>query len=227
MTRSLKSLGLLVGALLVLLGLMASAASAHVPARFTSEQAVTTARGANDAGTPTTFKVTGQEVSCTNEEYHFTAVGTSLESVKSKAVYTECTAFGFVNAKITGFGHYPAVEGAGPYCEYLLTANGTVHLVCPAGKDLTVEASTCTVHVPAQEGLGTVQFTTGTWEGKHAVTLDVNVGSITATATDGFACPLTGSGDVTNCTIIGKTLVWGEDPTTHEAVGITWDATTA
>jgi hypothetical protein len=246
MTRSLKSLGLLVGAMLVLCGLMAQAASAHVPARFTSEQNTTTITGETDPGTVSKFVVTGQTVECGIERYHGHVVGTSVETVTVTPTYTECTAFGFLNAKVTGFGHYPASEGAGPYCDYRLRADGFADIECPVGKDITVEASTCTVHVPAQTELGTttentkhpgIIYTTGrkvvthlvpdiTTE-KHDLTLDIHFTDITATHTDGFACPLTSTGEATVATLDARITAWGEDPESGALVGITWDATTA
>jgi hypothetical protein len=228
MTRNLKRPILLVGVLLALLGLMAQAASAHVPARFTSEQNVTTIRGVHDAGTSnTTFTVTGNNATCEIEEFHGTAVGTSLESITINPTYTECTVWGFIGGKVTGFGHYPASEGAGPYCDYELKANGGAGLVCPAGKDVTYDAGPCISHVPAQNIAGTITYTTGTREGKHDLTLDINLSGITTNHTDGFACLFFSGGHSATATLVGKWTFWGQNPDTGAAVGITWDATTA
>jgi hypothetical protein len=238
MTRSLKSLGLLVGALLVLCGLMAQGASAHVPARFTAPGGVTTIKGKTDPGTVSVFVVTGQKVECGIEEYQGTVVGTSVESVTVVPTYTECVAFGFINAKVTGFGHYPASEGEGPYCTYTLTADGFAHIDCPPGKDITVEAGTCTVHVPAQTGLGTttpegvptkhpgILYTTENTSERHALTVDVHLDDITATHTDGFACPLSSTGEAAVATLDARIKVWALNALGNN-VDITWDATVA
>lgn len=226
MTFNLKSLGLLAVALLALSGLMAEAASAHTPARLTSAQNETTIIGVPEEGN-TVLSATGQTVSCEIEEYHFTAVGTSFEDVSAKPEYTQCNAFGLVNAKITGFGHYPEAEGEGPYCTYSLNADGTVDLVCPVGREVIVECGTCVMRVPAQNNLGTISYSTATWEGKHALTLTINVSEITASYTDGFLCPLTSSGESATASLSGKARVWGEDPSSHESVALTWDATVA
>jgi hypothetical protein len=239
MTRKLRNLMLLVGALLALGGLMASAAGAHVPARFTSEQNVTTLRGVHDAGTSnTTFTVTGTNVTCEIEEFHGliepsttekddNVIDTSRTSVTITPTYTECEPSS--NSKVTGFGHYPASEGAGPYCDYELKANGGAGLVCPAGKDVTYDifGSICVIHVPAQNIAGTIEFTTGLRSGKHDLTLDINLSGITTNHTDGFGCPLSSGGESSGATLVGEATAWGQDPTTGAAVGITWDATTA
>jgi hypothetical protein len=238
MTRSLGRLTLLVGALLALLALTAQAASAHVPARFTSEVSTTTVRGNTDPGTTSTLVITGSNVQCSIEEYHAHTVSTSLESITATPTYTECTAFGFVGAKVTGFGHYPASEGAGPYCDYRLRADGFIDFECPTGKDVTIEASTCTVHIPAQTEIGTttgspvltkhpgVIYTTENTSGKHALTVDVHLTDITATHTDGFACPLTSSGENATTTFDARIQVWGLNEVGSN-IGITWDATVA
>jgi len=230
MTRNLKTLHLLVGALLVLLGLMAQAANAHTPARFTTEQELTTIRGVHDPGTAeTTISITGSTVHCEIEEFHVETVGKSFESIGLVPTYTQCQAFGLMNGKITGFGHYgEAVEGAGPYCFYSLKASGKIDLVCPAGKEVTIEVGTvCIAHLPSQANLGTIQYTTGLKDGKHDLTIDVNLTAITVTHTDGLGCPFAGSGEVSNATMTGKWTFWGQDPTSGAAVGITWDATVA
>jgi hypothetical protein len=174
-----------------------------------------------------TLTARGLTLACSIEKYHGHVVGTSVESVTATPTFTECVAFGFVGAKITGLGHYPEAEGAGPYCDFSFGANGSLALVCPEGKDVTINGGTCIMHIPAQTGLGTISYTTSTWESKHALTLDINVTGITASYTDGFACPFNGSGENAEATVVGKATVWGEDATTGSAVGITWDATTA
>jgi hypothetical protein len=228
MTRIFKSLGMFVGALLALTALGASTATAHVPARFTTEQEVVTVRGVHDSGTPATvFVVEGQTVSCVIEEFH----GTVKDATRSVTfttitpIYTECTAFGFVGAKVTGFGHYG--EAASETCDYKIRADRKADLECPAGREVTIDAGTCVTHVPTQTGLGTIEFTTGTRNVKHDLTLDINLSGITVNTTDGFACPLNGSTHLTNSTLVGKATAWAEDEETHAAVGITWEDTTA
>jgi hypothetical protein len=228
MTRTLKSLGLLVGVLLALGGLLAQAAGAHVPARFTSEQNVTTLRGVHDPGTSsTTFTVTGNNVTCNTEEFHGTQVGVQVEDWTLLLIWRECTAFGFVGAKVTGLGLYPEVEGEGPFCHITIHSSGFFSIICALGKDITIDAGTCIAHVPAQSIAGTIEFTTGTRNVKHDLTLDVNLSGITTTHTDGFACPLPSGGESSTATLVGKWTLWGQDPETGAAVGITWDSTTA
>jgi len=84
------------------------------------------------------------------------------------------------------------------------------------------------MHVPSQSNLGTISYSTTTWKTKHALRLTINVSGLTATYTDlNFLCPLPGSGETSNATLTGEAEVWGEDPETVAAVGITWHATVA
>lgn len=164
MARNLRNLSLLVGALLVLVGLTAHAAGAHTPAKFTIEQEFATLRGVHDPGTAlTTFSITGSTVNCEIEELDAGTVGKNFEGIGFAPTYTQCQGFGLMTAKITGFGHYgEAVEGAGPYCFYNLKASGNIDLVCPAGREVTIEVGTvCIAHLPSQTNLGTLQYTTG------------------------------------------------------------------
>ena len=224
MARRRKCLVWIVSLSVASWGLIASTASSHTPATFSSEQSSTTIRAVHDAGTSlTVFSVTGQTVTCETEEYHGSVSGTSVESVTITPVYTGCTAFGFVSAKITGFGHY----GESEKCDFVLKASGALDLSCPAGKEMTIDAGTCTVHVPAQSNLGTVTFTAGTREGKADLTLDINLTGITVSHTDGFGCPFSGSGEVPNASLTTKATAWGQNPESGAPVGISRNATVA
>jgi hypothetical protein len=218
-----RSIYLLPLTLLALGGIWVSGASAHTPATFTAEQNVTRVTGKPDG--PYEIRATGQNVTCEIAELEGTVVGTSVQQATLTPRFTECTAFGFINAKITGFGHYPASEGAGPYCDLVLNATSKGDLVCPAGKDVTLDGGTCTVHVPAQTGAETFTFTKITREGKKAFTVDVHLTTLTSTHTDSFGCPFAGGAESTNTTAIGNGEVWGEDPETGKPVGISLDQT--
>jgi hypothetical protein len=230
MTRNLKNLGILVGALLAFCSLVASTASAHVPGRFTLEQDTTTVTGVGVEG-GSTFTVTGNTVTCSTEEFHghvsTPANDTSATSITITPTYTGCTAFGFVGAKVTGFGHYGEAER----CDYTFTAEKKVDLRCPAGRDVTIDAGTCIVHVPAQNELSFFTPTTDTKEvvgiRKHDLRIHIEVSDITVTHTDGFACPLPSGGESATASLVGKATAWGEDPETGALLGITWDVTIA
>jgi hypothetical protein len=217
MKRNLKVLGLALVAILAMSAMMASAASA---ASFTSSQATTTLTG--EQVTANVFTVNGQTVTCGITKFHAHTSATQVASVTVTPTYTNCKAFGFAEAKITGFGHY----GEASKCDYVLYASGKADLVCPAGQEITIEAGNCVVHVKPQTNLGSITYTTGTEFGVHDLTLDLNLTNIHAVTTGGFLCPL-GPAEhkttFTNSTLTGSVTVVGEDPVTHAPVGITHD----
>ena len=210
MIRKLQSIALLVGALLALSGLMASTAGA---AAFTSEKAPTKLTGTQDG--PYKIEATGLPIECKSVAMQGTLEATKVESVKIIPLLSECSAFGFATATVTGFS-----EGG---CYLVLHANGTGDLVCPAGKDVTVESGPCTVHMPAQNGVKTITFTKTEKEGKLALTVDFALDNLHGTHTDGFLCPFNGGGTFVNTKASGVGQVWGESES-GEPIGISWDA---
>jgi hypothetical protein len=181
--------------------------SSEAAAQFTSEISNPELKGKGIEG-GATFSVTGSEAGCNTEELKGTAAGAAFEEFEITPIHTECTAFGFASPKITGFGHYGETEP----CSYRLKAEGTLDLVCPAGRDVTIEVgTTCIVHIPAQNNLGTITYTTEVREGKHDLKLDLDLTGITVTHTDlNFLCPFAGSGEVANATLEGQWTLWGE-----------------
>jgi hypothetical protein len=105
---------------------------------------------------------------------------------------TECKAFGFLSATVTNEG-----------CEFLMHATefvktdeykANLDFVCPAGKSLKVVAGTCEVQYKEQTGMKTVQLINDTGTGD--VTFDPEVTGVKYTVLkDGFACPLSGTGE--------------------------------
>jgi hypothetical protein len=225
MNRNLKSLALFAGALLTIAGPLASGANAHTPARFALESP--TARITAESEDDWRLAVTGNQITCNVATEVGTVTGTSVETITLSPVYEECTAFGFLGAKITGFGNFPEVEGAGPYCDYKIRASGTTDIDCPAGKDVTVDVgSACIIHIPPQTNLGTMVHTTSVELGKHAVTPHVNFPKLTVTHTDlNFLCPFSGSGEVSNASVQDLRRYFAEDPSTNDPVGLTWLST--
>lgn len=51
----------------------------------------------------------------------------------------------------------------------------TIDMVCPVGKTLIITHPNCTISVPPKNNIGGFAFTTITVNGKHAITIDVNV----------------------------------------------------
>jgi hypothetical protein len=205
MKCNLKTLGLTIVAVLAMSALAASAASAS---QYTASAYPATATGANTVGDET-LTTTGGPVQCKS---HFTgtlAAASSTLTVTPK--YTECKAFGFLNATVAFNGcdylfHAGAAKGGGVY-------DNSVDVVCPAGKAVTIAAGTCEVDVPAQTGLKNVK-TTNLASG--TITVEPNVTPITMNVTkDGFGCPFHGTGhstatyhgDVTLARVGGGTIL--------------------
>jgi len=183
MIRNLKVLGLALVALLAMSAMVASAASAAE--KFTASSGKGTKISAEDTGN-IKFTVTNSTVTCTKAVFTGTAPGESFTEVSVNAEYSGCTGFGFP-ATVKGFGQH----GEASPCTFNLEAGGNADLNCPAGQDVTVEAGPCTVHVPAQQNLGTL-----TYENREShVGIYLNVTKIKGTHTDGFLCPFGGSGE--------------------------------
>ena len=194
MIRNLKALGLALVAVFAMSAMVSSAASAS--------PTITSTAGATIIGEEegnVKFTVTGQEVFCENAHYTGTAPANAFTTLTVTPEYSGCfaeTAIGKLNANVVGFG-------AGG-CDFLLHSTGTADLVCAAGKDVTVNANPCVVHIPAQNGLGTIEYDTKEAGGIKDLTLTINIQNITATHTDGFLCPFGSSGESTGAVLEGN-----------------------
>jgi len=210
MIRNLKVLGLALVALLAMTA-MASSASA---ATFTSAQSSTTIHATQ--GEAHKLTVTNQSITCSTVTFHGVISGTSTTTATVNPTYTNCkTAIG-TTATVTGFGHF----GEEKTCDYLLNAGGTVDLVCQSGAAVKIDAGTCTIHIPGQTGIGTIEYA-NVANGDIQATLKIN--NISGTHTDGFACPFESGGAFTNGSMSGTSVVAGSDPETGTAVNITYD----
>lgn len=214
MIRNLKMFGMAIVAVFAMSAVAASMASAD---SFTAEKAPVTYTG--NQSEANVFTTTVGTVKCTVTTFKGTVNSTSTTTASVTPTYSGCTAFGFpADIEVNG-------------CEYLLhvgaATTGTVDVVCPVGKEITVVATTsatnptpkCIVHIKAQSGLGTVTYSnvgTGT---TREVLVSVNVSGIHYTHTPGSglgACPTEGTS--TTGTYTGSVLVTGESGATH--VGI-------
>jgi hypothetical protein len=190
MIRNLKMLGLALVAVLAMAAMTASAASAS-PTFTTTNGATITGEEVGNVK----FTVTGREVICGDVAYIGTAPAASFSSITVTPSYAEC-GFGPLSATIDGFG-------AGE-CDFVLRSTGTSDLVCAAGKEVTVTAASCITHIPPQNNLKTITYDTGTApSGKKDLTLTINITKIKETHTDGFLCPLEGSGTTETAVLEG------------------------
>ncbi|HEV2790640.1 MAG TPA: hypothetical protein VGV69_05010 [Solirubrobacterales bacterium] len=195
MTRKFKALGLALVAVFAMSAVVASAASAT---EFTSASSPVEFHGVQPKAEPHVFTSDGYKTECGIATFSGKAT-TPTTTVTASAFYDECTAF-TLPANITMNG-----------CDYLfhLPTSGdeaTVDLVCPAGKEVTIDAGggACVAHIPPFTGKSSVTMTT---KGDH-VDAKPNVTGVTAQLTDvsPFFCPFSGNTTVNNATLTGGAM---------------------
>lgn len=129
-------------------------------------------------------------------------------SVSMTPSFSECTAFG-ISATVSTTG-----------CAYVLTGEeeteteetfgATVGVDCEEGKAITITAGTCVLKIPTQTDLGEVTVTNVATSPPSA-TVDLAITEATyEKTTDGFLCPLTGTGVKENGALTGSSTVTGK-----------------
>jgi hypothetical protein len=190
MTRKLKMLGMAFVAVLALTAVSASAASA---ASYTASSYPTTGTGVSAIGNDT-FTTEAGTVECASH-FEGTLATEAKEELTVKAKYSNCKAFGFLNATV-----------AMGSCDYLFeTPSGsgsswtaTVDVDCTSSEIITITAGTCKVTIGAQSPGGNVSITNNAG---GDVSVDAGVTGIAYTVTqDGFGCPFAGTGAKTGAT---------------------------
>jgi hypothetical protein len=230
MSRNLKALGLALLAAFALSAVMASAASAHTPATFTSGSDWTVLHAKSDV--TNIFKEGSIEVECQSVGVHG-SVGTDEATITVEPTYGVTTdTTGATECKIKTPSEFDAqVHTNG--CHYLFTAgnatDGSVHVECPTGKSIEVTADILGKWRPCIDigtqtpGVPTVTYTNETevTGGKNVwdVTVKAEAKEITYTKTG-----LCGSGVFTKAEYNGSVTVWGTD-TNNNPVDVTWDPT--
>ena len=198
MFRKFKSLGLALFATLALGAVMASAASAT---EFTAASYPVAYSATQSATEPHVFTADTYEITCKDVTFTGEAAVTST-TVTLTPTYHECTAFG-LRATITLNG-----------CDYRfhLAATGnnaTVDLVCPAGKDVTIDAGggACVAHITPFTGKSNVALSNSHPNIKAAA----SVTGITASLTDvsPFFCPFSGNTHTETATYTGNLTLEG------------------
>lgn len=197
MNRKFKTLGLALVAAFAMSAVVASAASA---ANFTASSYP--ASGSGGQTTQHKFTVQGQTVTCNTASFTGSLTEAS-ETITITPAYGNCTAFGFVNAKVEMNG-----------CDYDFNAGngstGSVVIKCPTESSITIVASTCTVHIPGQTpGTNTVDYKNEA----GGVLVTSTVSGVESTVTSGFLCPLSSKEGDTTGVYTGSTLFQGEGVT--------------
>jgi hypothetical protein len=210
--RNLKALGTALMAVVALGAVFASASQAAsltappYPASLTAEQ---------ESGQVNKFVAGGLTVEC--KKATFTGTITAATSTPSATpTYEECE---------TSLGTKAPIDTNGCSYQFHVTAGsgdtftGTVDVVCPPEKDITVTAGLCTIHIKPQTGLNGITYTniTSAEANKDDVTIDVVSNNIHAVITNVFGCPTEGPfpKTVTNAEYVSKVTVRGfNDPDT-------------
>jgi hypothetical protein len=188
MFRSLKVLGLTIGVALLLSAVMASASMA---AQFTASSYPATVTGSNTKGSEV-ITTEGGKIECdTHSVSH--SLGAASSSLTVTPTYTNCEAFGFLNATVNMEACTTVINiYVIPFPPYII---GHKRISCGAGKSIKVTASTCKLEIKGQEGLESV----GVSNSGSSVLMKPNISGLAYTVTqDGFLCPFGGTGSKTD-----------------------------
>jgi hypothetical protein len=175
MSLKLKVLGMGLLAMMATSAFAVMNASAVETGHFSSGTAHTIIKG-EESGATHRLHLTGSglegQIGCSTATYEGTANAAVVKSIEVTPTYTGCSTTGTsTNLTVTHNG-----------CKYRFKVatggtNGTADLVCPAGKAIEIHHPNCTItvtSVAANQTIPGIHYTTTT-EGKHALTIDVNV----------------------------------------------------
>jgi hypothetical protein len=179
--HSIRMLGI---ALIAAFAMSAVAASAASAAEFQAAEYPAKVNATNVGAH--TFKAGAiGTISCNNATFTGTEflAGPSTSLTVTPA-YSGCTFLGVVGVVVHTNGcTYRFNEPVGTRPSF----TGSVDVLCPTGNAITFTAGTCTVSVPAQTGLETVEYTDVTSGGSESVTVAAGVSGIAYTGS--VLCP--------------------------------------
>jgi hypothetical protein len=189
MIRKIKTLGVVAVAVLALSAVVASAASAT---NFTASKYPTSATASSEKGNDD-FKTEAGSVEC-KAHFHVGPLNEPSESVKVVPTYSECKAFGFLNAEIHLNG-----------CHFRLWKDGTLDTTCNPGQGpIVITSGTCETTIGAQTGLSKVDLANS----GSGISVQATVTGIAYTVTkDGIGCPYSGTGAKTGATYTQNSAV--------------------
>ncbi len=213
MARNLKLLGGILGVVLALSAIAASAAMAK--GEFTSAKApvVLTASQVGENENEKYFTTAGT-FECPNGTYEGTMANSPTTQITVTPKYGHC---------VGPLGVPVQVDTNG--CDFLFTIDptsaetrGWLDVVCPAGGDITItfnrtpggaQTIKCTIHIPPQT-LGGIRYTNEQVGGVKGITVDIGVTGLTYTHTAGTgigACAGGGATETHNGEYKGKLTV--------------------
>jgi hypothetical protein len=200
MTRGLKTLGFALTALLATGALLAAGAQAG----FTASSYPVSISGSQTTTHKWTFQ--GSSVECKSASLSGSLAANS-EQLALTPSYSECTAFGFLNATVTvNTCNYLSTHGSSVDGQHKW--KGSTHIVCTkAGDTMTIVAASCAVHIPPQTPtIATVDYEEETF-GQDEIVKTSTVSGIHADITSGFLCPLTEKSTDTTGTYSGSSTL--------------------
>jgi hypothetical protein len=154
-------------------------------------------------GKGTILAFEGQMTECGSAgfEGELTVASSTLTTVPHGSL---CTAFGVSSAELLMNGcTYNMHVSAGAIDEF----SGSLDIVCPEGKKITVTGNGCEVQIGSQNGLETVKYENLTATSpKKGLQVVFNIHNFVYTKVkDGLFCPLNGTGSGTDGTLVGTT----------------------
>ena len=211
MIRNLKVLGLALVAVFVMSAFATSAASAD---SLTSESSPVTLTG-KQVSSGDVFTLTIGTAKC--KEIRYTAtMSTPTTTFSLTPSFPVKTTGGEQNCSTFGFPGEIHTNG----CTYLFhigaATTGTLDIVCPEGKEVTITAGTagttkCTMHVPAQSSLATVTYKNVGSLTTREIELEFNITNIKYSHTEGTGLGKCATGSATTGSYVGKALLTGEE----------------
>jgi hypothetical protein len=203
--RNAKTLGLALLAMLSMSAVTAMSASADT---LTAGGYPAVLTGAVDEGFKDTFTTTYGAVSCPEPKYDATITGpvTTAGSVSVTPTYPH------VGCLSNGVPMTIDMNGCTYQFKALASTNGTVNLVCPAEKEVTVTVTAagvlkCTLHVKPQTDIkGTIKYTNVA----GGVTVNASLKEIHYTHTQGIGIGSCPSGTGTNGLLVAKAVISAE-----------------
>lgn len=213
MIRNLKALGLAVTAVLALMALTGSVASAAEEEH--SGAAETTITGLPDGVGKTAHHIidmAGTSITCNKNILDGDMKAAAVTELTMTFKYEECT--------FNGAGKIPVDAGQ---CEFIITFNGGFDIASTGGGNcninpIRITGTGCEVRIGTQK-LNGLKF--NNINNKTEVTMEMAIKGITYTA-EGAACPKAGTfndGEYTT----GNTILTGEDPITLAMIPIWWE----
>ena len=174
------------------------------------------------------FTTNAGTVKCSSITYTGTSTSDEMETVELAPTYSGCTAFGSASTEVKANG-----------CQYRLNPKtiegsnfeGDMDIVCPGGSTITATVkvgglTACTVHIPAQEGLGSVTYANVENE-PDELTVSLNLSGMKYSYTAGLGCS---SGSFENGTYQGAGLFTGHYEEESGSLGVdkvgTWMSVT-